>query len=340
MLCGLAWAILAYDSASAASHSTSHKRMVYTWKAALESSHLILGTGLALALIVVKMHVLLPDTALAKSHGASEWRNVFSSSATVLMGALSFGVGMLLFWLLTLGLVLRFQEVSFRLIVANSVFPITILIDALRGQGIQGYRYLVWTFLFPIMWNILELAKEGVSETKAGDDPKGLRLSFVFLIAILLLEPIESKHFYRVFVGRATTFALFRSQHLETLRNEVGIAFDVGYIGYFTQARICDLAGLVNGRASARLTTPQRTRACAAQNPGFIFASASQIQMVGEYLPLADWQVCGQYNLVNLRRPDTHFLLVRPTHASEVCHAITGDDPTPLRSLDLAEPSK
>ena len=38
------------------------------------------------------------------------------------------------------------------------------------------------------------------------------------------------------------------------------VAFDIGYIGYFTESPVCDMAGLVNGRARAALPFEERVR--------------------------------------------------------------------------------
>lgn len=50
------------------------------------------------------------------------------------------------------------------------------------------------------------------------------------------------------------------------------IAGDVGYIGYFSQGTMCDLSGLVNGRAQAQRSDSERIERCANTHPDFLFS--------------------------------------------------------------------
>jgi len=78
-------------------------------------------------------------------------------------------------------------------------------------------------------------------------------------VLLLLIEiPIESEVMYRVLATRTKPMRHFEGQRLEQLSGLHGVWMDVGYIGYFTHARLCDMSGLVNGRAVARLGPPFR----------------------------------------------------------------------------------
>ena len=332
--CALATIILVLKRAQSdrESHPTNLRSL-------LESSHLLVGSLLALAVILFNMHVLLPDTALAKSHGIGSWRSVLSSTPQVLVGALSFGIGLLVVWLVTLALVQRAGRLSLPVLVANSVFPITIVLAMSRGQEIQGARYLVWTYFFSILWNILELATPPHRASGASPQPTASAqfpkpadklLVYATLTIFLIAQPLEARLMYRVLTLRSSTLAHVESEHLEVLHGMLGVAFDVGYIGYFSQAQICDLAGLVNGRAPARLSTAARAEACARRNPDFIFGNQSQIYLMSKHLSLAGWQVCSQFEFTNLRQPDSHYLLLPPATADRLCHAITGAAPYPI----------
>jgi len=302
-----------------------------------ERSPLLLGAGAAVLAIYSTMHVVLPDTALAKSHGIGAWFHPLHDTAITLGGAFAFGMGMLFFWLLTLLLTLRSKKgwPSSSTILANSLFPILLTLSSLRGQEIQGARYFLWTFLASSLWNILELARNGEDRTMSGVGTiRGRQLSFALLYGfagLLLLElPIETIAMRRVFLHRRETLVAFETQHLDVLKGRQGIASDIGYIGYFTKANLCDLAGLVNGRAAARLSSQQRMQACAATNPDFLFASTGQLSPMTAVMDLSGWQICGRYDLTNVRSPDSHYLVVRPSLAEEVC-AATGAVPRPLR---------
>lgn len=296
-----------------------------------EGSSLLLGAVLAVGFIVATMHVLLPDTAVAKSHGLGHWFNPLHDAAVTLGGAMSFGLGTLAFWLLTLLLAVRHRgRPNAATLLANSLFPTVLTLASLRGQEIQGVRYLAWTFFFPIVWNLLELAR-----TPAGPphtERYGRTVIYAFLALIAVALPFESAAMHRVLMHRAQTMRTFESQHLDVLRQGRGIASDIGYIGYFSHANICDLAGLVNGRAAARMGSVERAHACASKNADFAFLNVSQLVPLMRMTDLSRWKVCGSYDFTNVRTPDTHYLLVRPGIADLTC-AATHRLPEPIESV-------
>lgn len=300
---------------------------------------LLVGAGLALCLIVATMHVLLPDTAIAKSHGLSHWFNPIHDAAITLGGAFSFGLGMLGFWLLTLLLVvLQRGRLSVVNAMANAFFPVVLMLASLRGQEIQGVRYFSWTFFFPIVWNILELAAVPESRVAIRRPVSwSARMLIVFLLLLIAMMPWEASAMYRVLTHRSATMRVFESQRLEVLHDHRGVASDIGYIGYFSGAQICDLAGLVNGRAAARLTSKERNVACIRTDPDFIFGNVSQLGSLTGLADLSGWQICGRYDFTNVRTLDSHYLAVRPAIADGVCHA-TGYSPTTLVSLLASHP--
>ena len=299
---------------------------------AIRSSHLFAGGLLACGFIVWRMHTLLPDTAIAKSLGPGDWKWVLFNTAITLGGAFSFGLGMLFFWLLTLIVLAgRGRGITTSALIPNLFFPTVLLLSVLRGQMIQGVRYFCWTLFFAALWNILELS--GLpAETPRPRRSRSDLLIYAFLVLLALDLPIETIIMHRVLENRVGTVRRFEAQHLEQLRDEHGVAFDIGYIGYFTGARLCDVAGLVNGRAAARLTRFERAQACVATQPDFIFGSPGQLGLLAELMDLRDWQICGRYDLVNVSTLDEHYLIAPPRLAPKTCQA-TGSQPVPLTSL-------
>ena len=350
LLCGISFAILSLQYLKQNRKTVAESSVLRYWAALLgAASPILLGGVLALAIIVWRMHVLLPDTAVAKSHGLVAWKGVVTSTPTILAGAMSFGVGLLLLWCLSLVLVIRSGRGALSIVCANSVFPVTLLLALLRGQEIQGARYLAWTFFFSIVWNLLTLAfpplltthpspSHAVTSIQTHKDPTGTVLIYALISLFFLAQPIEVTLMYRVLTRRAGTLSQFKQQHLETLAGKLGTAFDVGYIGYFSQARICDLAGLVNGREAAHGTNDARAAACAARRPDFLFVNRPQIGLMQEHMSLEGWQICGRYNFINLKTPDTHYLLLPHLTAASLCHAISGNAPEPLSRI-LAAPA-
>jgi len=288
----------------------------------------------AVVLIYGTMHTLLPDTARAKSLGITHWLNPIQDTAVTLAGAMSFGVGLLLFWVVTLALVvMQCRKLLLTTALANSCFPVVLGLASLRGQEIQGARYFAWTFFFAVVWNILEL---GFSPDRGVGRQDERWLLYGFAVLLLVELPLfEAIAMRRVLTQRAATMHEFEGQHLDRLRNMRGVASDIGYIGYFTGAKLCDLAGLVNGRAAASLSSRQRTEACAASDPDFLFLNAGQLGSVSRYRDFSQWKVCGRYDFTNVTTPDSHSLMVRPELAPEACRA-TGQMPAPLDSLRRA----
>jgi len=295
-----------------------------SFSALLSGSHLFLGGLLAVVFIRFRMHSFLPDTALAKSAGVAKWFGVFKVTGLILAGAFSFGVGVFLLWLLTIFLLLRGGRFSLVTLFANLPFPILFSLAALRGQQIQGARYFVWAFFFSILWNILELStlQHGHRSQTQSNTPV-----YAFLALLLLALPFESRLLYSMLRDRAALLKQFEGNHLENLQGKRGAAFDIGYIGYFSRADICDLAGLVNGRDKARLTPKQRYAACSAAHLDFIFADVGEINYLSNYMPVQDWQACSQYDYQNVTQSDRHYLIVPRSTAPEVCKSIADSTP-------------
>jgi hypothetical protein len=291
------------------------------------------GAAAAAGVILVTMRVLLPDTAVAKSHGIGHWFNSIHDTAVTLAGGFSFGAGMLALWLLTLGLVAMRRAVTLTTVLANSVAPVVLALSSMRGQEIQGVRYFAWTFAFSIVWNILELG--GMTDRTvlwSRADSRGVVLLYVFAGLFAIELPIECVAMHRVLTGRSETMRAFESQHLEVLRGRRGVAAEIGYIGYFSGAEICDLAGLVNGREAARLSVKERANACAQTRPEFMFLNSTQFGPMAALTAMDDWKVCGEYDFTNVRTADRHYLVVRPGIAEEVCRA-TGRQPETVAAV-------
>jgi hypothetical protein len=327
LLCGLSFLILVWQSLFTEGTGAKSKG---SFKAIVNVSHLLLGGILALAFIRIKMHFLLPDTALAKATGVASIDTV-STTAKVLAGALSFGAGMFLFWLLTIFLLVHARRFSITTFFANSAFPILLALAMLRGQQVQGARYFEWTFCFSVLWNILELGR--ISPLPSEKQPKS-RLAYVFLAFVLLMLPVESIVMYPMLKSRSTLLQNFESDHLERFQGKRGVAFDVGLIGYFSRADICDLAGLVNGRQKARETTGQRTAECVASHPDFLFLDSGNVTQVIPSGSFNDWQACSRYyDFKNVNTWNRHYLIVRRANAPAVCREVSNSAPIDLERL-------
>lgn len=327
LLCGLSFGILGWQSLFVLQSEPKPSGRLKTITCC---SHLLLGGILALAFIRIKMHFLLPDTAVAKSSSELVWGAAVSTAAKVLVGALSFGIGMFLFWLLTILLLVRARRFTVATLLANMVFPILMFLAALRGQQIQGARYFAWTFCFSILWNVLQLGT--VSPLGTEKQPVSA-LAYGFLVLLLLALPYESSTLYPVLKSRSILLNQFKSDHLEHFEGKRGIAFDVGLIGYFSRADICDLAGLVNGREKAHETNSQRIAGCVASHPDFLFIDLNTIDALRPFMSFSGWQVCSYYDFKNVRSSSRHFLLVPRATAPEICREVTNSVPFGVEHL-------
>jgi hypothetical protein len=290
------------------------------------------GSLLAAGLIFVTMHALVPDTAIAKADLGAPWMPTLFATVSVLASSMSMGFGLFLFWLLTAGsLITQRRKVSLSILVANSLFPIVFVLAADRGQQVQGVRYFLWTLLFPILWNILEL-RWGADHpsTRRSEWQRVVLYLFVGLIAVSV--PVESVLLYKEFRAREQSLSKFRAQNLESLHSLKLVAFDVGYIGYFTNSPVCDMAGLVNGRIRAALPFEERVKACVAEHPQYAFVSGFSLWELNHAEELKGWSLCSEYNLANTRSADMHYLIASPAATPEVC-AAAGSAPRLLQPL-------
>ena len=301
-------------------------------RVALRCSTPLLGGLLAAGMIFATRHALMPDTAIAKSSGQAAWDGTLQATLSVLVSSTSMGAVLCSLWLLTAAAVIVYQRrVSLAMVVANSLFPIVLVLAALRGQQVQGVRYFLWTFLFPILWNTLELRWSAQAPACAAARTLGFAAYGVAGV-LLVLTPVESVLLAKEFRARVQSLAEFRAQHLEQIHSMTVVAFDVGYIGYFTESPLCDMAGLVNGRARAALPFEERVRACAAEHPQYAFVSPFSLYELNNALDLKGWSICSKYNFANLRAADPHYLIASPAATAEVC-AAAGNAPQPLAPL-------
>jgi hypothetical protein len=292
----------------------------------------LLGSLIAAGVIYHFMHALVPDTAIAKAEAHAPWLATVHATGDVFVSAMSLGVILLLFWLLTFAAVIvSKRRVSLAILAANSPFPLVMALAVQRGQEVQGVRYFIWTLVFPILWNILELRWSAAAPGRL--TARALRFASYGVVCLLLAAlPVESFLLSREFREREHALAAFRAQHLERLSAMKLVAYDIGYIGYFSGSPLCDMGGLVNGRASATLRFHERVKACALEHPQYAFVSSSSLWELGNYLDLKGWSVCTTYDFANLRAPDVHYLIASPAATARVC-AAAGSTPRPLQTV-------
>ena len=288
----------------------------------------VLGALSALGLTHHIFGSLLPDTAIAKSAQAS--LGPFFASAKVIASSFVFGIGLLGIAVLSAAFLLRQYFVRNRInwtiltqwAAANSPFPMLVSLACLRGQSVQGIRYLVWPLLFSSVWNLLQLDNlDCEAEGRhLASEPRILLYSVqAYAILLIICLPMDWIYAVHSMKGRSETFLQMKGAGLERFQNSTIIAGDVGFIGYFTGGTICDIDGLINGRAAARKKSAERITACVSQNPRAIFVTAGQAHSVAEAIDLDNWVICRIVDFPNVRSSDRHYLLVRAPERNEAC---------------------
>ena len=207
---------------------------------------------------------------------------------------------------------------------ANAVIVVLFLGVAVRGQEVAGFRNVMWALLFMTAWNVASIPatiqlpgkiRRALSwRTLAG------RTAILGALGLLVTAwAVEGYFVKRIVDDRSRAYSDMRSQKLDRLADLPGVAFDIGFVGYFTDGAICDLNGLVNGPEAARLSEDERAARCAEQSPVFAFLTPSQAGFVQKYVDMSTWAVCHRYEFTNLRVPEPHYLLVEPHLAERIC---------------------
>jgi len=311
--------------------------------ATLQASPIPIGAVLAMISIRIAMGSFLPDTALAKS-GQMSLQPVIAS-LHVLGSSLLFGIGCSICWAQSAFLALHRachlkgsrNRIIAAVVLENIAIFVVISLSCLRGQSIQGVRYIIWPLIFGIVANALYLARCDPKQPGAESlNRAGMPLAMAFLVLFLCALPYDWCWASRAMQGRSQTFLDMRNAHFGRMfAQKTIVASDVGFISYFTDSQTCDLAGLVNGKTMARMAPEQRMTHCMQQSPAMLFLSSSQIHDIEGYLHMGEWSVCGVYDFTNVRGNDRHYLIVPSEAALSICSQLNSFP----RSLATSNPT-
>ncbi len=294
---------------------------------ALSDSGLLVGAVTCALVVYVVFGQVLPDTAVAKSAvgGVDDaLRRLGSSTAS----SLTLGAGLSALWAVSAASAAHAAWTGRRgalaLVAANAVIVVLFLGVAVPGQEVAGFRNVMWALLFMASWNIASSPQtvQIPERVRTALSLRGVAGKVVMLGALGLLAAawaVEGHLVKRIVDDRSGAYADMRSQKLDRLADLPGVAFDIGFVGYFTEGAICDLNGLVNGPEAARLSEDERAARCAEQSPVFAFVTPSQAGFVQKYVDMSTWAVCHRYEFTNLRVPEPHYLIVEPHLAERIC---------------------
>ena len=307
---------------------------VSLFSSVLKTLPLPVGSLMAALLVRFYFGSLLPDTAIAKTGVAS--LAIAAAGLQVIASSFLLGIGTLLLWLLSAALLWRSCRLtavaggvnitSWMNLLANAYFPLVLALACIRGQRIEGVRHILWTIEFSFAWNILQLIRWDRSHEAVTLIPERQARKAVYAISVFLalLLPADWLIAQRVMNQRALTFLKMQDEDLREFQGKVVIAGDIGFIGYFTGGQVCDLNGLVNGRAAAEATRDQRYQSCAQQHPAMLFLSKGQMERLGRYLDLRGWTPCQTYDFANVRALDRHYLIVPGADSPVECPLFGG----------------
>ncbi|AFL89822.1 hypothetical protein Terro_3608 [Terriglobus roseus DSM 18391] len=291
-------------------------------RTAMQAMPVLVGSVAALLLMRWIFGNFLPDTALAKASGTPGLAAFFlffhvSGSAALL------GVGSFILLVVTAVFAWRHTQVEdgngrLAFLAANLNLPFILLLSSIRGQAIQAVRYVLWAMFFGIVWNLLTMAASGARERWM---PAEKTAVYGTAILFLVLLPLDIWFGGHTMLGHAQAFDQMRDESLDRLAGHTMLADDIGFIGYFSQANVCDMNGLINGRKFAALSQVQRLQSCADQHPDAIFLTVPRISMMGRYIPhlTEEWIACERVDFFNVRTSDRHYLLIRKVDAERLC---------------------
>lgn len=293
---------------------------------------LLMGTVVVIAAITLHFGHLLPDTALAKS-GSPSLGPVFGM-IHVTISSFMLGIGTTIVAVASAVIVLlkmlQRGVAKDRLLswaVANASYWIILVLACMRGQAIQGIRYILWPLVFSSVWNILELEElEQEYPAPAPGSRSVTAFTYAYILIAILIIPMDAWYGFHAMMGRARTFLQMRESGLASLRGETIIAGDVGFIGYFSQGNICDIDGLVNGRAVAALSSDLRYQRCAQAKPKALFLTSGQLRSLKSHLNLDDWSQCAVIDFQNVNSHDRHYLMLNKSDPSQVCAKVRRQD--------------
>lgn len=302
-------------------------------RSALEASHFAVGAIAALGVIFCIFGSVLPDTAVAKSAGEISLFPLVSM-AQVMASSMVLGVCTFLIWvtsaLVRLSRILRASDHLADLgywAVTNAPLPMIAVLACLRGQLIQGVRYVLWAMVFSIVANAFD-------SDEPGNTAQVHAFARIYAVLLIALFPFDVHYGLRVMHGRAITFDQMRAADLSrTLKGKTILAADVGFISYFSQGNTCDIDGLVNGIRIARMSVQERKQWCASRYPEAMFVTVSQLGAEAPYLDMDRWDACRSFDFPDVRSNDRHYLLVRREVARTECQQMAGTDGFPARAL-------
>ena len=262
----------------------------------------------AVAVLYGVFGTLWSDAAVAKLRYGYSLAEFLELLAGVAAGAGLLGVGLALAWLGLVAVTIRAGRRHRALLLGElSLLPVLVAI-AVRGEAVEGIRPLLPFLAFSLAC--------GVALVRRGVPPSPLRARVLVPLAVVALGAwaVDAAAFIRIVSVQARSMEAMRTRDWSALRDHTGVAWDVGYLAYFAQAPVCDAQGLIDGRAFAHLSLPERLRRCA-QVADFAFVDPARFHILSSALDMSGWRVCDRFDFAHRRGPVNVYLIVAPALA-------------------------
>ena len=267
-----------------------------------------LGGLAAMALLYGAFGHLWSDAAVAKERYGYPLAEFLELLADVAGGAGLLGVGLALAWLGLVALTIRAWRDDPALLLGElSLLPVLVAI-AVRGQAVEGIRPLLPFLAFSLACGVALVRR------RAPARPVRARMLLPLAAAALGVWTVDAVAFERIVGVQARSLEAMRSRDWSALSGHTGVAWDVGYLAYFTKAPVCDAQGLIDGRAFAQLSLPERLRACA-KVAEFAFVDPPRFRILASALDMSGWRVCGRFDFAHRLGPVNVYLIVAPALA-------------------------
>lgn len=289
--------MLQYSSCSASQRSALRSWIV------IGIAHALL-LGLQAFVIIWFFGTVLPDTAIAKKSYDAGISHFVSRIASAL-GAAGFFGGFLIFaWLIAAHEAARRRRLWGLTIGAFPVVPLLLIV--VQGVRVDGIRHLAWAFFTPTMIGLM-IGRSVLTSGAHRRVAAGIGAVILLVVAYL----VDYAWVKRIFAMRSETFVDMQEAKLLG-QGKVLYAKDVGFIGYFTGATVCDGHGLVNGRLHAQKTDQEREKICIEAGPDAIFLRPHEWDALRQKYDLAgQWEMRGEWAFPNRAGDDVHQLWVR-----------------------------
>jgi hypothetical protein len=264
-----------------------------------------LGGLAAVAVLYGVFGTLWSDAAVAKLRYGYSLAEFLELLASVAAGAGLLGVGLALAWLGLVAVTIRAGRHDPALLLGELSFVLVLVAIAVRGEAVEGIRPLLPFLAFSLACGVA-LVRRGVPAS-----PVRARVLLPLAAMAVGVWAVDAVAFDRIVRVQAQSMEAMRTRDWSALRGHTGIAWDVGYLAYFTKAPVCDAQGLIDGRAFAQLSLPERLRQCA-QGADFAFVDPARYHILTTALDMSGWRVCDRFDFAHRRGPVNVYLIVAP----------------------------